>query len=129
MEQERMMMNGEDVHQPDENLKYGFETKYSEDSGRVQSGDAHLTPLFTVEQLGYSATNIPQAEATKIVRMICTGRPFTLHYFSLYYGTWRDDKFYVGKGEYTIGSLKKGEEYVESLSFNMTGKSPLREVK
>lgn len=128
MAQQRMMMNGIEVHQPDKGLKYSFETKYSEDSGRVQSGEAHLTPLFTVEQLSYSAKNIPQSEATKIVQMICTGKPFTLHYFSLYYGTWRDDKFYVGKGDYNIGSLKEDEEHVESLSFNMTGKSPLKGV-
>lgn len=125
MAQQRMMMNGMNVHQPDEGLKFNTETKYSEDSGRVQSGKAHITPLFTVEQYGYSATNVPQAEATKILQIICTGKPFKLHYFSMYYGTWRDAMFYVGKGDFDISSWKEGEESVKSLSFNMTGVDPL----
>lgn len=54
MAQERMMMNNIVIHQPEKGLKYSTETKYSQDSGRVQSGEAHITPLFTVEQLGYA---------------------------------------------------------------------------
>lgn len=125
MAQDRMQMNGVDIWQPDKGLKYSTETKYSEDSGRVQSGPAHITPLFTVEQLSYSAKNVPQPEVTKILQVIDTGKPFTLHYFSMHYGTWRTASFYVGKGDYNVGSWKTGEEYVESLSFNMTGVNPI----
>ena len=125
MVQERMQMNSGDIWQPDKGLQYNTETTYTEDSGRVQSGEAHITPMFTVEQLGYSATNVPQAEVTKILQIIDSGKPFTLHYFSMHYGTWRDAKFYVGKGQYSVGSWKTGEEYVESLSFNMTGVKPI----
>ena len=125
MAQERMMMNDIVIHQPEKGLKYSTETKYSQDSGRVQSGEAHITPLFTVEQLGYSATNIKQPEVTKILQIIDSGKPFTLHYFSMHYGAWRDAPFYVGKGDYNVGSWKEGDEYVESLSFNMTGVKPI----
>lgn len=125
MAQQRIMMNDIVIHQPDEGLKFNTETKYSQDSGRVQNGEAHITPLFTVEQYGYTATNVPQEKATEIIRIICTGKPFKLHYFSMYYGEWRDAMFYVGKGDFDISSLKEGEECVKTLSFNMTGVKPI----
>ena len=125
MTQQRIMMNDIVVHQPDEGLKFNTETKYSQDSGRVQNGEAHITPLFTVEQYGYTATNVPQEKATEIIRIICTGKPFKLHYFSMFYGEWRDAMFYVGKGDFDISSLKEGEECVKTLSFNMTGVKPI----
>lgn len=125
MEQDRMRINGEDIWQPDEGLQYNTETTYTEDSTRVMSGIAYFTPLFTVEQLGYTATNVPQVEVTKILQKIDKGQYFTLHYFSMHYGKWRDDTFYVGKGQYSVGSLEKNQEYVKSLSFNMTGVNPI----
>lgn len=123
--QETIKINGIEIFQPDEGLNYNFETTYSSDSTRVQSGQAHFTPLFTVEQLGYTATDIPVADAKKIIEQIIKGHAFTLHYYSVYYGTWRDAKFRVGKGQFAIGSLKAGEEKLTSLSFNMTGEEPL----
>lgn len=125
MAQDSIKINGKEIYQPDENLAYNFETTYTEDSGRVQTGKGHFVPLFTVEQLGYTATNIPQPEATKILRMIDGGQEFTLHYFSMHYGHWRDGTFYVGQGNMSIGTLKDGEEELESLSFNMTGVDPI----
>lgn len=125
MAQQKIKMNDIEIHQPDEGLKFSTETKYSQDSGRVQNGDAHITPLFTVEQYGYTATNVPQKKATEIIQIICTGKPFKLHYFSMYYGEWRDAMFYVGKGDFDISSLKEGEECVKTLSFNMTGVKPI----
>lgn len=125
MAQDTIKINGTDIYQPDENLKYSFETTYTEDSGRVQTGKGYFTPLFTVEQLNYTATGIPQKEATKILQMVDKGQRFTLHYFSMHYGKWRDAPFYVGKGDMSIGTLQAGEEILESLSFNMTGVNPI----
>lgn len=125
MAQDSIKINGKEIYQPDENLAYNFETTYTEDSGRVQTGKGHFIPLFTVEQLNYTATDIPQPEATKILQMIDSGQHFTLHYFSMHYGRWRDGEFYVGQGDMSIGTLKKGEEELESLSFNMTGVDPI----
>lgn len=119
------MINNVEIYQPDNGLGSGFESTFTQDSGRVQSGVMHATPMFTVEQFSYVATDIPADEATKILQMIVHGRPFTLHYFSPYYGMWRDDKFRVGKGSISIGSLKEGEEKLTSLSFNMTGDNPI----
>lgn len=123
--QDTIKINGVEIWQPDKGLQSNFETTYSSDSGRVQSGKMHATPLFTVEQFSYTATDIPVENAKEIIQMIIKGNPFTLHYFSTYYGEWRDDIFRVGKGQYSIGSLKEGGERLESLSFNMTGDNPL----
>ena len=92
----------------------------------MQTGDANFVPLFTVEQLNYTATDIPMEEATKILQMVAKGDAFTLHYFSVYYGGWRDGLFRVGKsGGVSIGSLEENNEKLSSLSFNMTGDIPL----
>ena len=124
--QDLIRINGVDIFQPDEGLGYNFETTYTEDSTRLQSGSANFVPMFTVEQLNYTATDIPMEEATKILQMIAKGNDFTLHYYSVYYGGWRDGKFRVGKSSsISIGSLEDGNEKLSSLSFNMTGDNPL----
>ena len=124
--QDLIRINGVDIFQPDEGLSYAFESTYTEDSTRLQTGTANFVPLFTVEQLNYTATDIPMEEATKILQMIAKGNDFTLHYYSVYYGGWRDGKFRVGKSNsISIGSLEDGNEKLSSLSFNMTGDNPL----
>lgn len=125
VKQDRMRINGIDIFQPDKGLQYSTETTFTEDSVRAMNGIGYFTPLFTVEQLGYAATHVPQPEVTKILQMIDKGQKFTLHYFSMHHGIWRDDTFYVGKGQYNVGSWEYGQEYVESLSFNMTGVNPI----
>ena len=124
--QDKIRMNGIEIFQPDADLAYNFETTYTSDSTRLQSGEANFNTMFTAEQLGYSATEIPMEEATRILQIVAKGEPFTLHYFSLYYGGWRDAPFRVGKsGNLTIGSLENGNETLSMLSFNMTGENPL----
>lgn len=121
MAQEKIKINGIEIFQPDEGLSYDFETTYAEDSGRVQSGKMHASPLFTVEALGYEVTDIPVYDAAVILQQIATGKFFTLHYFSPYKNAWQDAKFYVGKGSLSIGRLTANEERISSLSFNMIG--------
>lgn len=123
--QDKIMINGVVIWQPDKGLQSNFETTYSSDSTRVQSGKMRATPLFTVEQFSYTATDVPIAEASKIIQMVIKGLPFTLHYYSPYYGQWRDGTFRVGKGQFSIGTLEENGERLESLSFNMTGDDPL----
>lgn len=126
MAQDRIKINGIEIWQPDsKELGYSFETTYSEDSARTQDGVGHFTPLFTVEQLSYSASNIPAYKASEILQNIAKGGNFTLHYYSLYYNEWRDGTFYVGKGNLDINSLVLNDETVEKLSFNMTGVDPI----
>lgn len=125
MAQDRMKINGIEIKQPDKGLGYDFETTYSSDSGRVQSGVMHITPLFTVEAFSYTATDLTEEELSTILKQIAKGHKFKLHYRSPYYGGWRDDAFYAGKGSMSIGSWKEDEERYESLSFNLIGVNPL----
>lgn len=125
MAQEYIKMNNTVICQPEEGLGYDFETTYTEDSTRVMSGVLHATPLFTVEAFSYQASQVTVAEMRNILQIIAKGRTFTLHYFSPYYGAWRDDLFYVGKGSLEIGRLNEQEEVYDSLSFNMIGVNPL----
>lgn len=125
MAQEYIKINNTLVRQPDEGLGYNFETTYSEDSTRTQDGSGHFTPLFTVESFSYEATWLTKAEMKTILQEIMKGGNFALHYYSPYYGAWRDDKFYVGKGSLSIGRLNESEERFESLSFNMVGVNPV----
>ncbi len=125
MAQEYIRMNEKVILQPDEGLGYDFETTYTEDSTRVQSGVLHASAMFTVEAFSYEATWVSLTDMRDILQIVAKGRPFTLHYFSPYYGVWRDGRFYVGKGSLAIGRLNEAEERFESLSFSMIGVDPL----
>lgn len=125
MAQEYITLNGIIIRQPDEGLGYDFETTYTEDSTRAMNGTLYSTPMFTVESFSYRATWVPAAEMRKILQIAARGYPFKLHYFSPYYGRWRDDAFYVGKGSLSIGFLNAAQEVFEDLSFNMIGVNPL----
>ena len=122
--QDTIKIDGKDIYQPDEDMSYNLETTYTNDSGRVQTGAGYFTPMFTVEQYGYTATHVPVADASQILKLVI-GRNFTLHCFSPYYGVWRDTTCYVGKGDSKIGTLEDSGEYISSLSFNMTGVDPI----
>lgn len=112
--------------QPDSGaLSYDFETTYTEDSGRVQTGVAVVSPLFTVEALGYSRAAVSKTMLSQILQIIAKGQQFQLHYFSAYYGAWRTSWFYVGKGQLGIGRLNENKELFTSLEFNMVGVNPL----
>lgn len=125
MAQEYIKMNEKVILQPDEGLGYDFETTYTQDSTRVQSGVLHASAMFTVEAFSYEATWVSLTDMRDILQIVAKGRPFTLHYFSPYYGVWRDGRFYVGKGSLAIGRLNEAEERFESLSFSMIGVDPL----
>lgn len=125
MAQEYITINGIKIRQPDEGLGYDFETTYTEDSSRVQSGQLHVTPLFTVEAFSYSASWLTISEMKTILEQVARGNPFRLHYFSPFYGTWRTDDFYVAKGSLAIGRLNENNEKISSLSFSMIGVNPI----
>ena len=124
-EKEYIKLNDIKIYQPDEGLEYNFTTTYTENSKRTQRGAGHFTPLFTVEQFGYKATDVPSEEASKILKIIAKGKPFTLHCFSAYYNAWRDAKFYVGKGNLSIKRVSPKDGKIGELSFNMTGVNPI----
>ena len=112
--------------QPDSGaLSYDFETTYTEDSGRAQTGAAVVSPLFTVEALGYSRAAVSKTMLSQILKVIAKGQQFQLHYFSAYYGAWRTSWFYVGKGQLDIGRLNENKELFTSVEFNMVSVNPL----
>lgn len=125
MAQEYILFNGTQIRQPDEGLGYSFETTYTEDSTRVQTGAGHFSPMFTVESFSYEATDLTKAEMSQILQIIAKGANFQMHYFSPYWGQWRTDTFYVGKGSLSIGRLNLDDERFESLSFNIVGVNPI----
>ena len=117
--QDLIRINGVDIFQPDEDLGYAIETTFTEDSTRLQSGGANFVPMFTVEQLSYQATDIPIKKATEILQMVGKGESFTLHYFSVFYGGWRDGTFRVGKSNtISIGSLEENNEKLEITHYD-----------
>ncbi|MBQ0037759.1 MAG: hypothetical protein KBS74_03710 [Clostridiales bacterium] len=125
MAQDYIKINNIQIRQPDEGLGYDFETTYSEDTTRVQSGVLNLTPQFTAEAFSYSAKNLTVSEMRTILQQIAKGGKFSFHYFSPYYGQWRTDYFYVGKGSISIGKLDANKELFSGLSFSVIGVNPL----
>ena len=123
--QQYISMNNIQIRQPDSALGYAFESTYSDGTTRAISGPLHEEVLFTVEQLSYTASFLSIQEMKQILQIIAKGKRFLLHYFSPYYGAWRDDSFYVGKGSLSIGRLNIDRERFESLSFNMIGVNPI----
>ena len=126
MKQEKILFNGIEIKQPDSgSLGVSFDTTYTDDSGRIMSGVAVATPLFTVEAYSYKATDLTLQEMSQILQIIDKGKPFTVRYLSAHYGKWRTDEFYVGKGTLTVGSWEVSEERYYELSFNLVGVNPL----
>jgi len=127
MAQKKLKINNKLIRQPDEGLAYEFETTYSEDSGRDEDGSLHETDLFTVERFGYTASWLTADEMKTILQEI-VGKRFTMYYLSPYFGTWRTDTFYVGKGSLSIGSWVESEERYTELTFNIVGVTPIAVV-
>ncbi len=123
MAQEYIKINGILIRQPDEDMGYDFETTFSEDTKRTLAGTLMASTAFTVESLSYQASNVTVEEMKTILQQTMKGGFFTLHYWSPYYGTWRDDEFYVGRGSLVLGRLNEAEERYTSLSFNMVGRN------
>ncbi len=61
---ERFTLNSQTIWQPDEDWVFPG-NHVSKDSTRSQGGTGHFTPMFTVEQFAYTASNVPVAEVTK----------------------------------------------------------------
>lgn len=125
MTQEYILFNSKKIRQPDTGLGYNFETTYTSDTNRTQTGILRASAMFTVESFSYEASNLTVKEMTEILQVIAGGKKFIMRYFSPYYGIWRNDAFYVGKGSLSIGALNHDSEMYESLSFNVIGINPI----
>jgi len=124
MATEVIKINNTVIPQPDSGLGYDFETTYTSDTKRVSTGKLRQTAMFTVEALSYTRHGMSSADLSALLRMI-VGKTFTLRYFSPYYGAWRSDTFYVGKGSLSIGLLDGATGLYDQVSFQMTGVNPI----
>lgn len=123
---EKIQMNGTVIWRLTKTWRIPLQRPIQRAATGHRTVQGRFTPLFTVEQYGYAAKNIPLAEVTKILKIIAKGHNFTLHHFSLYHGAWRNDPFYVGKSSsITIGELSPDRKYISNFSFNMTGVNPI----
>lgn len=117
------------IRQPDaDGFQQNWETTYTEDSGRVMTGQAQLEPLFTVENISCKWTNVWRDDVSEILKLIVptANKPtFTLHYWSWYYNKWRDDEFYVGKGTLDVNQINGDYTKVKSITCNLIGVNPL----
>ena len=124
MAQEKYKINDVEIWQPDQDLGWDFETTYTEDSTRVQTGEGYFTEMFTTESFAYQASHVPVAEWTKISKMI-VGKKFNLYAWNPHFGKWRTHRCYVGKGSLSIGTLEENYEKYTNISFNMVDIMPL----
>ena len=122
--QEMYKINGVVIFQPDSELGWNFETTYTPDSTRAQSGIGYFTEMFTTQSFAYQASHVPVEEWTKISQMI-VGKKFDLYAWNPHFGKWMTHRCYVGKGSLTIGSLEEDRETYSKISFNMIDVKPL----
>ena len=127
MAQDRIAIDNFNAVQP-VTFDWRFETTSTEDSGRPMSGNALITPLFTVEAFTVEYRKLTAAQAAAILQAIVQ-RPskpyFQLHYYSPYYGTWRTGTFYVGQGSLKVKRLVEGNENMENISCDFVGRDKL----
>lgn len=124
MAQNKILINGIEIWQPDEELQWSYETTYTPDATRTQNGVGHFTPMFTTESFGYPATYMPAEEWAKISQMII-GREYDLFAYNPHFGKWMTMRCYTGQGSLNIKTLVEGDEMFSSVSFNMVDIVPL----
>lgn len=128
MAQRHIMFDGYTPKTP-ASVDPNWEVTYTEDSGRVLSGDAMLDPLFTVESYSLSFKNLTLEEASTILHIVVP-RPskptFQFTYLSAYYGGWRTETFYVGRGSQKLRTAKENVEAYD-LSFNVISAVPIND--
>jgi hypothetical protein len=120
MAQERFNIDNKTIKQPDE-FSPQWETTFTEATDRTMGGTFYGGALFTVESYAVEFSDLTPAEASTILQAVIpkpSKLTYTIHYFSPYYGAWRTDTFYTGKGSLKIKTLKQSEEGIESISFN-----------
>lgn len=116
---------GVEIAQPEQGLGYDYETTYTEDSGRVQSGTAIVAPMFTVKSYSYTRTHPTTAEVAQILSFIAHGGKYEMYAFNPVTGAWGWDVYYTGKGNMSIGYLTADGGHYDSFSFNAVGVIPI----
>lgn len=117
--------DGTIITQPDSGLQFSYETTYTEDSGRVQSGVAIVAPMFTVKAYAYTKTQPTTAEVSAILDFIAKGGKFDMYCFNPKTAAWGWDTYYVGQGSMAIGELDPTTGTYSSFTFNAIGVNPI----
>ena len=124
----KYLFDGKDIAQPLTPVKEDWETTYTPDSGRVMSGNAILDPMFTVESFGLEFANLTPEQVSELLQVVvprASKNTFSFTYYSPYYGKWRTDEFYTGKGTLNIRRAKDDDTRYERISFNVIGVNPI----
>lgn len=108
-----------EIKQPDAGLEWNWETTYQDDATRSQKGVLKATPMYTVQSIGYKASDLTLAELQAILPFVTLGKPFYFRYFCPWRPSWYSGKFYVGRGSLVIGRLNERKERIDSISFNL----------
>ncbi len=117
--------DGTEIAQPERGMSYSYETTYTEDSGRVQSGTAIVAPMFTVKSYSYTRTHPTVAQVAQILSFISGGGKYEMYAFNPETGTWGWDVYYTGKGDMSIGYLTSDGGHYDSFTFNAVGVKPI----
>ena len=117
--------DGIEIAQPDKGMGFNYETTYTEDSGRIQSGAAIVAPMFTVKSYSYSRNHPTTAEVAQILGYIANGSKFEMYAFNPKTNAWGWDVYYVGQGSMSIGYLTPDGGHYDSFQFNAVGVNPI----
>lgn len=117
--------DGIEIAQPDKGLGFNYETTYTEDSGRIQSGKAIVAPMFTVKSYSYSKAHPTTDEVARILNYIANGNKFEMYAFNPKTNSWGWDVYYVGQGSMSIGYLSEDGGHYDDFSFNAVGVNPI----
>lgn len=123
--QDYIKINGITIVQPDQDgYSVNLATTSTEDSDRDMSLVMHNTPIGTVESYSLKWTDIKASEAALILSQVLNKPSFTLHYFDILTGTWRDGEFYATTFNSPCRTIEDGVEAWDELSFNVIGVNP-----
>ena len=117
--------DGVEIAQPERGMAFNYETTYTEDSGRVQSGTAIVVPIFTVKSYSYTRTHPTVDEVKQILSYILNGKKYEMYAFNPASCAWGWDVYYTGKGDMSIGYLTPDGGHYDSFSFNAVGVKPI----
>lgn len=123
--QDCLKINGIKVAQPDEDgYSAVLATTSTEDSDRDMTLEMHNTPIGTVEGYDLKWRNLSPQEAAVILQQVLNKSKFTVHYFDILTGKWRDGEFYASNFNAPCKTLEDDEECWDELSFNIRGIHP-----
>ena len=113
--------------EPDKDGGYtlALATTSSSNSGRSLKGNMKNVPLFTVEAYDLKWTYLSAAAFAQILQQVVGKAEFDFYHYNIYRARWETGKFYAANYNSPIISLVEGEEYVDELSFQVTGVNPL----